>query len=139
MLTAEQCPQCGGGLENAQGQTHVVCPFCGCEITRRLSPIESMKRALEKRREVEPKMQALMNIYADHLGAGRKDEALRYYEAFQYLVLYTAHEVDDLDALEAMATPLLEDTARQLDVEYTPPAKRGDRVTFASIEALIDT
>lgn len=80
MLNAESCPQCGGALENAQGQVYVACPFCSVELTRTLSPIESMKRALEKRASVEPKMNALMNVYAQHLGAGRKAEALVYYE-----------------------------------------------------------
>ena len=96
-----------------------------------------MKRALEKRAAVEPKMNALMSAYADHLGAGEKTEALVYYECFQYLVLYTAYEVDDLDELEAIATPLMQDVARQLGVDYTPPDARGERVRFATIDRLL--
>ncbi|MEQ8280012.1 MAG: hypothetical protein RMA76_42715 [Deltaproteobacteria bacterium] len=138
MLNPESCPQCGGALEGAQGQVFVACPFCGVELTRTLSPIESMKRALEKRASVEPKMNALMGVYAEHLGAGRKARALEYYECFQYLVLYTAYEVEDLDELEAMATPLMRDVARQLDVAYEPPHARGVRITFETIDRLLE-
>ncbi len=137
VLNPESCPQCGGALEGAQGQVFVACPFCGVELTRHLSPIESMKRALEKRAAVEPKMNALMNRYAEHLGAGRKAEAFVYYECFQYLVLYTAYEVEDLFELEAMATPLLEDVARQLEVEYVAPHARGERIGFDTIDRLV--
>lgn len=57
---------------------------------------------------------------------------------FQYLVLYTAYEVDDLDELEAMATPLMQDVARQLGVDYVAPHARGERIGFATIERLLE-
>lgn len=135
---AQQCPQCGGALEDTQGRTSVGCPFCGAELARHLTPIESTKRALEKRAAMEPRMNALMGRYAELLGGGRPEEALVYYESFQYLVLYTAYEVDTLEELEAMATPLVADSARQLGVDYVPPNERGVVVSFEHLDRLIE-
>ena len=135
-LSPEQCPQCGGALEGAQGQVHATCPFCGrAHAPARADRVD--EGGAREAREGGADDAGVDEHLREHLGAGEKSEALRYYEAFQYLVLYTAHEVEDLDALEAMATPLLEDTARQLGVDYVAPAARGVRITFAYVDELL--
>lgn len=135
---ATSCPSCGAGLSNTQGLAVVKCQFCGTDVRIRLTAVETMQASLDRRREVEPIMNLLMDRYADLLGSGQKAEAIRYYEAFTYLVLWIAHDVDELDELEAMATPLMEEAARQLDIPYAPPRNRQQRVTWASVRALAE-
>jgi hypothetical protein len=136
-VIAVSCPSCGGGLQGTQGRTLVVCPFCGVEVKLSLTPIETMQRMLEKRAALDPKMKVLMERYAEHLGASRKQEALVYYEAFTYLVCSLSYDVEDLVELEPMVTPLMRDAARQIGAAYIAPVDRGERVTFASVEALV--
>jgi hypothetical protein len=95
-----------------------------------------MTRALEKKAEVESRMNALMERYAASLVTDVR-RALLYYEAFTYLVLWTSHEVEDLAELEAMASPLMKEAARQLKTTYVAPVDRGETVTFASVDALL--
>lgn len=37
-----------------------------------------------------------------------------------------------------MATPLMQDVARQLGVDYVAPHARGERIGFATIERLLE-
>ncbi len=131
-----RCPTCGAGLEGTQGQTLAVCRFCRTEVRLTLTPIDGMTRALEKKAEVESRMNALMERYAASLVTDVR-RALLYYEAFTYLVLWTSHEVEDLAELEAMASPLMKEAARQLKTTYVAPVDRGETVTFASVDALL--
>lgn len=136
-MQAMQCPSCGAGLEKTRGQAHAVCAFCGTEVKLVISPVETLQRQLDKKASVEPTMNALMERYAELLGSGQKEEALRYYEAFTYLVMWTSQEVEDLSELEAMVTPLMRDAARQIGVAYRAPVDRGEAVTQSSIDRLL--
>lgn len=89
-----------------------------------------MELALARRHEFDPWMKALMERYADALGAGNKLEAMRFYEPFQYLVGALSFEVVELEELEAWAKPLLESTARELGVEFRSAAERGVVVSW---------
>ena len=104
---AQTCPQCGGALEQTQGQALVVCPFCNAELKRQLTPIEAPERVLQRREEVMPTVERLMARYTSHFIAGDKQGALRKMEAVQYLTLSMTYEVDELSELEAMATPFV--------------------------------
>ncbi|MEO0813282.1 MAG: hypothetical protein AAFY60_10500 [Myxococcota bacterium] len=131
-----KCPGCGGTLSDTQGQSVVRCPYCGTDVRIQLTAAESMAAIMNKRRALEPAMNALMDHYASLLGAGQKTEAMVYYEAFTYLTLVMSYEVQELHELEAMATPLLEDTARQLDISYHPPKQRGTALRWAHVDRL---
>lgn len=132
------CPSCGAGLEDTRGKAHVVCRFCGTESKLVISPVESFQRHFERKQRVQPLMDRLMERYADLLGRGEKKSALLHYEAFSYLVMWTAQDVDGLGTLEAMVTPMMHDAARQLGLTYIPPVDRGEQVSFGSVEALLE-
>jgi hypothetical protein len=134
-----KCASCGASLSDTQGKAHAVCRFCGTEVKLVLTPVESFQRHFDRKEQVQPQMNALMERYADLMGRGAKLEALRYYEAFTYLVLWTAQEVEELAELEAMVTPLMRDGARQIGVPYVPPCERGEQVTFASVDLLLES
>jgi hypothetical protein len=134
-----QCPSCGAGLEGTQGRAFVVCRFCGTESKLSISPVETLQRHYQKKEQVQPLMDRLMERYADLMGRGFKQEALLFYEAFTYLVVWTSQEVEELGTLEAMITPMMKDAARQIGIPYRPPAERGEEVSFASIERLLQS
>jgi uncharacterized Zn finger protein (UPF0148 family) len=136
-MQSMQCPSCGAGLEGTQGQAHVVCRFCGTESKLSITPVESVQRHYQKKEQVQSTMDRLMERYAELLGRGHREAALPYYEAFTYLVMWTAQEVEDLSVLEPMITPMMRDAARQLGIAYRAPAERGEAVTFASVQRLL--
>jgi hypothetical protein len=135
-LQPMQCPSCGAALEETQGKAVVACRFCGTEAKVTLTPIESIQRHYERKALVQRKMDLLMQRYAELLGNGHREDALRYYEAFTYLVVWTGLEVDDLPELEAMVTPMMHEAARQLGVKYQPPAERGEEMTLGGVDLL---
>ena len=132
-----KCASCGAALEGTQGKAHAVCPFCGTEAKLMISPVETFQRHFERKERVQRLMDRLMERYADLLGGGRREPALLYYEAFTYLVMWTAQDVEELFELEAMVTPLMKDAARQLGLTYRSPVERGELVTFASVDRLL--
>ena len=134
-----QCASCGAALEDTQGKSHVVCRFCGTEAKLMISPVESMQRHFARKEQVQARMDRLMDRYAALLGGGQRERALLYYEAFSYLVMWTAQEVEDLPELEAMLTPMMREAARQIGVPYRSPAERGEAVSFASVDRLLES
>ena len=136
-LSAINCASCGAALEDTQGKVHVVCRFCGTESKLQINPVESFERHYQKKEQVQALMDQLMERYAGLMGRGEKELALRFYEAFTYLVVWTAQEVQELSDLEAMISPMMKDAARQIGIAYRSPAERGEVVTFDSVRKLL--
>ncbi len=124
------CRNCGATLPAPGGAQEVTCSYCGATKRLELSAVQSMERAVARRKEFEPLMQALMERYAEALGSGDLVGAMRLYEPFQYLVGAMAFEVECLEELQAWAEPLLAQAADQIGVEHTPAAERGVVVTW---------
>lgn len=97
---------------------------------------DTIERSLERRAELEPLMKALMERYAAALGSGQRAQAMELYEAFQYVVLALAYDVEELEDLEGIATPLVQQAARQIGAEYSPPGERDEIMSWSRVEAL---
>ena len=124
------CRNCGGALPPPAGAQELTCAYCGASKRLELTAVQSMELALARRHEFDPWMKALMERYADALGAGDKGEAMRFFEPFQYFVGALSFEVEELEELEAWAKPLLESTARELGLDFQSAAERGVVVSW---------
>ncbi|MBI4819114.1 MAG: hypothetical protein HY791_22775 [Deltaproteobacteria bacterium] len=138
------CPKCHAILGRSGPPRVTRCRYCGCDLVEAAKPptpkplrmFDTIERSLERRAELEPLMKALMERYAAALGSGQRAQAMELYEAFQYVVLALAYDVEELEDLEGIATPLVQQAARQIGAEYSPPGERDEIMSWSRVEAL---